>query len=191
METTETTANQSSLTLSEFNVLVQAANSGDADALAKLRTLLDEQPAIWQRLGDLALHTELTLSRLIAGNDQLLLESVQRKLTELRNSLTRPGASAIERLSVDRVVASWMQLQHIETKLVVANAGTTVARHWRLFQAQTERSHQAALKALLTLQHLVPIPIADVGSQIESPMTSLNAEMAAETPSIIPMTGTG
>ena len=50
----------------EFDVVVTEANDGNSEALAQLRTLLDERPEIWRQVGDLGKHAELTMIRLIA-----------------------------------------------------------------------------------------------------------------------------
>lgn len=166
-----------------FRALVKRANSGDRDALVRLRQVLDEHPEIWDEVGDLAAHAEAAFIAAIAGGDQLLAESLQRKSEDLKQSLTRPGASMAEKLAAQRVVACWLQLQHADTMCShfsrseppEPSAEPTPKRgreprqpaekpmpslreatFWAKRQNQAARQYEAAMKLLLIVQQLQP-----------------------------------
>src|SRR5262245_24429474 len=65
-----------------LKALAEAANRGDQAALVGLRRLLDDCPAIWQRVGDLAPHAELAWLALIAGEDALAAETIKRTVAQ-------------------------------------------------------------------------------------------------------------
>ncbi len=133
--------------------LVHQVNSGDNAALAQLRSILDEHPEIWQRVGDLATHARMALIRLIAGGDKFLFESIERKATDMEVELLGASPTPLERLSVERVVDCWLQLQHADTM----SAATTKddfgnAKFWSQNQDRAHRRYQSAVKQLLSIQ---------------------------------------
>jgi len=148
--------------------IVEQANGGDQAALALLRELLDGHPEIWQRVGDMARHAELLLIQLIAGEDKLMGESLQRKLAELKAQLGGSNPSPFEKLAIERVVATWLQLQHIDALVAKAIPGSKPANYLLKRQGQTDRAYNTALKALATIRRLLPSdaePHAHAGDQ--------------------------
>jgi hypothetical protein len=145
------------ITEAEFQQLVQDANSGNAESLAALRKCLDLNPMIWQRLGDLALHAELTLIKLVAGGDQLAIEALTRKTHELKAELAGPNPSPLERLAAERVIACWLQLQFVDSSVLTTDA-TALAQSKCLLQRQelASRRYQSAMKSLLDIRRYLP-----------------------------------
>ena len=137
----------------EFQALVKLANSGDTDALAKLRTLLAGHPEIWQSVGDLARHAQLNLTRLIARGDELVFESLQLKLAELRLELTGAVSTPLTALAVDRVVTAWLELQSADIKFP-ADAGDTLqmARYVVQLKTSAQRRFDAAIRSLVLVR---------------------------------------
>src|SRR4051794_31307844 len=86
----------------EMQRLLLRAQQGDLSVLPELRALINDRPELWQRAGDLAEHAELSLLRLVSGTDLLALETVRRKLAELKAELAGPDCSPLEKLLVDR-----------------------------------------------------------------------------------------
>ena len=91
----------------EFRQLVQLANKGDEEAIAALGKVLDDNPDVWRKAGDLAGHVRTTLIRLIAGDNALLRDSLVRKAEELLSDLSGEEPSPLDRLAVERVVSCW------------------------------------------------------------------------------------
>ncbi|MEX2170055.1 MAG: hypothetical protein WD851_12160 [Pirellulales bacterium] len=128
---------------------VALANEGDPEALAKLRTLLDENPQNWQLLGDLANTAEKLLFQRVAGQDQLALESLRRKAAALREEISAPEDTPLVKLAVQRVIACWLQLQYLDAVEASSPQWTpTQATQWTRRQESAERRYQVALKSL-------------------------------------------
>jgi hypothetical protein len=136
--------------------LVDLANKGDADAKVLLREVLDNNPVVWRKVGDLAALSRLTQIRLIADGNQLLFESVQRAAHEMEAELLGADPTRLDRMLVERVVACWLQLQHVEAvAFAAANGNLVSARHWAQEQDRAHRRHLSAVKALTTTRQLL------------------------------------
>jgi hypothetical protein len=138
-----------------FKALVQRANGGDPEAVQLLRKTLDANPQIWQQLGNLAAHAELMLVELIAGEDRLLAESLRRHIAGMKRDLTGEGASSLESLAVQRVVACWLQVQRADASAIAAS-GTPAAKFWVNEQHRADRRYQASVRQLLNIRQLLP-----------------------------------
>ena len=158
-------ADRSQMDKAEFAHLVDRVNAGDGQALQELRRLLDTCPDIWQRVGDLAAHAELSLMRVVAGGNRLLLESLQRKADAMKVELSRPGASALENLAAQRVVACWLQLQHADAVCSTPDLTLPQGKFWALEQDRAHRRYLSAVKQLTTLRQLLPL---DAQTDLES-----------------------
>ena len=75
------------LDLERIRDLNRRANGGDAEALAELRNLLEENPRIGKQVVDLQKHAELALIRLASGGDALAAESMYRTVAALKREL--------------------------------------------------------------------------------------------------------
>ena len=168
---------QSQLDNAGFNLLVQRVNAGDMKALTELRAILDRCPGIWQQVGDLASHAELSLMRLVAGENRLLMESLRRKVDAMKSELSRPGASALEVLAVQRIVACWLQVQHLDTVSFAPDLSVAQGKYWGQRQDQAHRRYLSAVKQLTTLRQLLPV---NVGGDTESALAADGATPALE-----------
>ncbi len=68
----------------------------------------------------MARHAQDTWLKLIAGDDHLVKESIRKSLTEMRNELEEPGASRLEKLLIERIVACWLQVQFAEINVATS-----------------------------------------------------------------------
>ena len=151
-----------------FAELVKRANAGEDDALAELRHVLDANPEIWRRVGDLATHAQLSLVKLIAGGNRLVSESLLRKAAEMKAELSGPSASKMEELAVERVVACWLEMEYLAATYPVANGETLGHARFVLRQREgAERRFQAAMKSLTTLRALLPGSDANRSGQVQ------------------------
>jgi hypothetical protein len=145
----------------EIQEVVARAKRGDAAVVPRLRELLARYPALWEACGDLAAHVELSWVGLAAGDDLRLRESLVLYANKLRGDLTRPCASPAEKLLVDRVVATWLQLSYfsgVEAADLAKGASPRLLEYRGRRQAQAQRLHERAMAALLALQKLLPAP---------------------------------
>lgn len=145
--------------LAEIREVVGRAKRGDAAAVPRLKELLDRHPDIWERYGDLATQVEKSWVELAAGDNLHLKESVTRYAAKLRAELTRPSASAIEKLLVERAVATWVQLNYfsgVEVNTIAGDASPRMLQLRARRHAQAQRQHERALSALVAYQRLHP-----------------------------------
>ena len=136
-------------TLPDFKQLVQQANSGDPIALEKLRHTLDNNPTIWQTVGDLGLVAENSLIELIAGQDQLARESIRRKIDQLKQDLLPARPTALEKLAVQRVITCWLDCEYTTTKFPEPKGATLGQQRLTLkMKDSANRRYDAAMKSL-------------------------------------------
>ena len=143
----------------ELTELVEAAKRNDHEAVPKIKTLLDENPEIWKRLGDLASHTECHWIDLLAGDDEFIRESLIRRVKELHKEILQEGPpTPLERLLRERIVTGWLMTRYFDLAIAQAAEGTR-ASHVRYLQQQLDKSqrrHNAAIKSLAELRKLLP-----------------------------------
>jgi predicted small integral membrane protein len=132
--------------------LLLKAQEGDRSILPQLKAALDANPDLWQQVGDLAQHAELTMLHLVAGNDLFAREAIQRKVAELKAEWTNPSPAPLEKLLVDRVAVCWLQLHYLDVdafQTLAQDPGKTPASVYaqrRLDSAQ--RRYLQAIRAL-------------------------------------------
>jgi len=141
-----------------FKELRDRADQGDLEAQAELKHWLDENPTVWRKLGDLANHAQMVFLRLAARNDFLFSESIRRRAEEMQQELAGCFPTPLELLAVQRVVAAWLQLQHVESQIALADDDLPRAKFWLQRQLQANRLYHAATKSLLLIRELLPPP---------------------------------
>src|SRR5262249_18785357 len=136
--------------------LVQRAQQGDECVLPELRQVLDAHPELWQRCGDLALQAQTAWLQLISGKDLLLREAVQRKLDQMKEELVGLDPSPLERLLVQRGLATWLQAEYADAAYAQAKPSSS-AQHQALQRRQNsaQQRHLQAIKALATVRKLL------------------------------------
>jgi hypothetical protein len=118
---------------------------------------------VWTTAGDWAVHAREVWVKLASGGDAVLAESTRMRLDALQEELSRPFQEPIERLLVQRVVVSLLQLQYADAELAesetqpAAKRGDVVKCH-----AAAQRAFEQAQKALTLHRRLIkagPSPI--------------------------------
>jgi hypothetical protein len=144
----------------ELARLLKRAEQGDRSVLPDLHKALDANAEIWQRYGDLAAQAEASLILLAAGPNLLLAESLQRKLRALKDELGGESPSPLDRLLVERVVMTWLQVNYFDGLLAQAKgASEAQAKLLQRMQDAAHRRHLAAVKTLATVRKLLkPTP---------------------------------
>ena len=142
--------------LERLQRLVQRAEQGDETVLGELRAALDVNPWVWERYGDLAKQSQGAWLQLVAGKNLLLLESAQRKAEQMRAELAGPAPSPLERLLVERVVSTWLQVHYSDASYAQLK-GATPAQHATALgrQNSAQGRHLQALRALATVRRLL------------------------------------
>ena len=133
--------------------LIDRAQHGDETVLPELRELLDKTPELWQQVGDVAKHVETAWVKLLAGNDLLTQECLNREAERRRTDLIGDDPTPLERHMVERIVASWLQVKHAEMQMGNSHGATDTQltfRHRRLDSAQ--KHHRAAINQLMKIR---------------------------------------
>jgi hypothetical protein len=150
--------------------LLKQAEQGDRSVLPELRRALDANAALWKQYGDLAAQAEASLILLAAGPNLLLSESLQRKLQALKQELGWASASPLDRLLIERVTATWLQVNYYDTLMTQARGASEA--QVKLLQQERDASHRrhlTALKTLATVKKLLtptPSPL-DIATRLE------------------------
>ena len=137
--------------------LLDRARRGDAEALPALRAFLDDSPEVWRQAGDLAAHAQRAWVELAAGPDVLAREALGRALAALKAELAGPAPSPLERLLVERIAATWLQVHYADA--AAAQARDVSVRQAQLAVERQDRAHRrhlAAVAALATIRRLLP-----------------------------------
>ncbi len=157
MTNTQQKVNHTSQDWEVLNSIISKANEGDKNALAELRSFLDENPQVWQHVGDLSKTAEKAWVSLIANGDSLAAEAIQRQLTQLKEELLDDSVTVIEKMLADTVVATWLELHYLrsvdaDTRNRTVTQGSLILK--RLESAQ--RRHFNSLKQLTQIRKLLP-----------------------------------
>jgi hypothetical protein len=133
------------------------ARRGNKKVLPMLRRALGEHPELWQHFGNLALQTQESWLQLIAGKDLLLAETMRLHLDAMRTELAGPNPSPLDRLLVDRILATHVAVLYFEAM----ETTDPTAENMRLARYRMDRRDQAhrqflsAVKMLATVRSLV------------------------------------
>jgi hypothetical protein len=141
----------------DLHTLLERARAGDPGAAPLVRRVLDEHPEVWQHCGDLARQAERAWVELAGGPDELLKQSLELKLAALKTELAGPFATPLERLLVERVGMTWLQLAYADA--IAAQARDVSVRQAAFLQKRqdaAQRRHLAAVGALAAVRRLLP-----------------------------------
>jgi len=140
----------------EFDKMRHRADKGDVSAQEAVRGFLDSQPELCEQLGDMADHAQRSLIRQIAGEDFMLAEAVKRKAAEMRRQLAGAFPTPLEILGAERVVATWLQLQWVQSACARVEGDGRSATFWLRREAQAAKLYNTAIKSLLLMRELLP-----------------------------------
>jgi hypothetical protein len=145
--------------LAELNALIKRAQAGDRSAIPRLREYLRINPQMWRGTGDLAIQSQRAWIDVIAGPDLHLRDCILRRVGELKRELSTESGTALESLLVERIISTYLQVYHAETK--EAEFDETSLR-WATFQLKrldsAHRRHVSSIGALATLRNLMSRP---------------------------------
>jgi len=141
----------------EIRELNKAINAGSQQAFDQLQRLLDQNPGIWQTIGDVAQVAEQNLLTAITVENRTYAEAIKRKMAELREQLLGETPSALEKLAVQRVVACFLEVQFIDMKYP-GDAGKSLpmARFAQQCKLAAQRRFDSAMKGLLLVRKMQP-----------------------------------
>ena len=149
--------------------LMDKAQAGDAKALEEARPLLD-RTGLWKFMGNLSRHVQDSWLDAITGKNKLVREAYEREEDEMRRELLAAGDSALERLLVERVIATWLQVCHADSRyaalLKLDSYSLALGTYYQARQDSAHARHLKAVKALATVRRLlVPAVQVNIGKQ--------------------------
>jgi hypothetical protein len=141
--------------LKALKALVERANQGEQSALDKLRDFLDENPRVWQHLGNIGRMAETAWVKLVSGADSLTAESIRRQLAQVKEELVGESPSMVEKLLGDQVAITLLEMKHLET-LSAGTAGTIGQAALLLRRLESaQRRHAASIRSLVITRKLL------------------------------------
>ena len=132
----------------DLATIVDQANKGCPQALARLREVLDNDPDLWHRVADLSSHVETTLIDVICGGNALLRESLRKKCREMRESLVGTSPALLPDMLSHSVVVCWLQLEHLDACHPTPTGSDAQARFVLHHRESAQRRLTQALKTL-------------------------------------------
>jgi hypothetical protein len=128
--------------------------------------------------GDLGWDLRCSTIRNMFKKSELRRDSLEAKLKQMQDELEGPRPSFLEKLLVDRICATWLDLHHRELLLVsTADLSLAVVQHRDRMRDRAHRRHLQAVKALAQLRKLA-LPTVTVITSEGGPQ-QVNLEPAA------------
>jgi hypothetical protein len=141
--------------VAEITPLVRRAESGDAAALAETREMLTRAGTADALGGNLAREAIRILVRAYAPNNPFTRDAVTQKLDELRAELLGADPTSVERLLVERVVAAWLHLHHLEVGYACqASMSLALGLYYQKCISAAQKRYLAAIKGLAEVRKL-------------------------------------
>jgi hypothetical protein len=150
--------------------LLDRAQAGDTKALDELRPILDKT-GLWDYVGDLGRRVQELWLEAITSRNKLVREAYERKADQMRRELLAVGDSPLERLLVDRILLTWIQVCHADSACaIMLNSDEGYSFRAAAFQHdRQDRAHARHLKAVKALASvrrlLVPAVQVNIANQ--------------------------
>ena len=143
------------VTTAVLNATIRKAERGDAAALAVVREAL-KQPGIPDAMcGNAATEALRLLVTAYAGENPVAREATVCKLVEMRAELSGPAPTALEKLLVERVLATWLHLHTVE-RGYAGREGMSLAQglYYQKCLTAAQKRYLAAIKGLADVRKL-------------------------------------
>jgi hypothetical protein len=135
--------------------------------------------------GDLAKQAQLTLINKFSGKNLLYKESLTRKLDLLRDELAGKSPTPLECLLVERIVACWLHLHHLEVIYAGKESmSLELGNYYQRSISSAQKRYLAAIKTLALVRKMA-VPVLQVNiarKQVNVAGASVAAESERETP---------
>jgi hypothetical protein len=134
----------------EVRAFLKRTQAGDRSTLPVLQTMLRDPECVRVFGGELAESVEGSFLRALAKDDVGFQQAARRKMELLRAELLGPGATPVEQLLVERVVACWLQVQDAELRYAQGQDKLNI-RQADYYQRRIDAANRRYLAALKTL----------------------------------------
>jgi hypothetical protein len=151
----ESTILESAAAVKELKDLIVRVRDGDEGAVPRMREIFCQAPELARRFVDPAIQAERSIIESFAVGDGGLMvqEALPHTLKALRVELGGVSPSPLERLLVERIVATWLQLHYFET-LYAQNMDDLIISQGEYHQKRIDRAHRRHLSAIKTLTQI-------------------------------------
>ena len=134
--------------------IIECARRGDTSVLPELRRALQDHPELWKVSGNLAAHAEGAILQLIARSNLYLAEIAARFAVAQRQELAGPQASPLEKLLVEKVVATNLLVCFFESE-VGQHEGTDASQRFKEYlHTRLDQATRRLLDAMTTLARI-------------------------------------
>ena len=148
--------------LAEINTTIRKAEAGNAAALDDVKALLARTGTADILHGNVAREALRTLVAKHAGKNPVVKEAVTRKLDEMRTELSGPAPSPLEKLLVERVLATWLHLHYLESQYAGRDSmPLTLATYYERSITSAQKRYVGAIKGLADVRKLA-LPVLQV-----------------------------
>jgi hypothetical protein len=138
--------------LSETAELIRRAKTGDPAAMPEIRKLMEQRTDICQILGDVAANALVSWIRRFAGDDLIQAEAVGMQMDQLRDELTEPSDGPLEKLLVEQMLVTYIQLNY--SSAVLAQSDCTLLATLRYLDTRLEKTTRRLTHLAKTLELL-------------------------------------
>ena len=158
MPETNTTAMKQPLS-EEVKDLLKRANKGDESLVPQVKALLDQLPELVAECGDLVKEAQQILLEWATGSALTSREAISRHVEQYRERLAATASSELEKILVDRVVISYLEVYTADVRFCQrAGPGQEASAAAQAAQKIIDRAHQrylSAIRCLATVQRLL------------------------------------
>ncbi len=147
-------------TKKDFASIVAATNKKNPaqQDIEALREMMREDASIWQNHGDWAKQTELVILNEYFETSGFLLETVKKKLANLRDELGWENATVLEKLLIRQVCLTWLRLYYLERQHQQATFGShslASGIYWDKRLSMAQKRHLKAIESLAKVRKMI------------------------------------
>ncbi|MEJ7860000.1 MAG: hypothetical protein WKF90_00040 [Pyrinomonadaceae bacterium] len=147
-------------TKKDFASIVAATNKKNPaqQDIEALREMMREDASIWQNHGDWAKQTELVILNEYFETSGFLLETVKKKLANLRDELGWENATVLEKLLIRQVCLTWLRLYYLERQHQQATSGShslVSGTYWDKRLSMAQKRHLKAIESLAKVRKMI------------------------------------
>jgi hypothetical protein len=140
----------------DFAAILSATNKKNpkSEDIEDLRELMREDSNIWKIYGDWAKQSESTILSEYFESSGFLLETVKKKLANMRDELGWEDASEIEKLLIRQICLTWLRLYFVERQHHQATFGShslTSGIYWEKRLSMAQKRHLKAIESLAVM----------------------------------------
>lgn len=148
---------------------VKLANSGSKTAIAELRQELTgpKANAILGCCGDMAFQAQESLLVAMLGELEGTKTCVRENMKQMRVELGWGESSALERILIERIVATWLDLYFAEVVQNQWKGGSIPEGKYKQYRLdRSHRRHLSAVKMLATVRKMALPLLVDIKAEI-------------------------